>query len=77
MMNKDELQIALEDAKRNIEEFRTDAKQARGNMGSMLDNLALGLKNLTAVMESLVEQLVELDAVAGTDESELDKLQDQ
>lgn len=69
MMSKAELQASVEEAKTLIEAFRTDAKQARGNMGTMLDNLAAGMKKLTEVLEGLVEQMGELDAAARKDES--------
>lgn len=57
MASKAELQEILENTKRNIEEFKTDARQARGNMGGLLDNLAAGMKGLQTVLEGLVARL--------------------
>ena len=76
MMSKADIQAGVEEAKTLVEAFRVDAKQARGNMGAMLDNLAAGLRKLTETMEGLVEHMVALDEAARTDESELEKLQD-
>jgi uncharacterized membrane protein len=70
MANKEELQQILKDAQRSIDEFKTDAKQARGNMGGMLDNLALGMVKLKEALDGLVERINELDAAASTDKSE-------
>lgn len=73
MANKEDLKATLELAKRNISEFKDDARQARGNMGGMLDNLAEGMKNLHHVIEGLVERLEELGE-ATKDDNDLDEL---